>query len=128
VNYYQSHERKIMPYLNFDRLRRYNVARCEEVFHPLHDWSPAEWGVALAGEVGEACNLIKKLRRYDDGTNTVKDPPNAGDCVEFIGDELADVVIYADLLAARLGIDLGKAVKKKFNSVSQRMQWRGGPL
>ena len=34
--------------------------------------------------------------------------------------ELADVVIYADLLAERLGIDLGAAVRTKFNEVSDR--------
>lgn len=34
-------------------------------------------------------------------------------------DELADVIIYADLIAARLGIDLGDAVRRKFNEVSE---------
>lgn len=36
-----------------------------------------------------------------------------------IADELADLVIYADLLAARLCIDLGGSVAKKFNIVSK---------
>ena len=60
----------------------------------------------MAGETGEACNLIKKLRR--------------GEAVrpETIGEEIADVVIYADLLAARLGLDLGECVRAKFNLVS----------
>jgi NTP pyrophosphatase (non-canonical NTP hydrolase) len=62
----------------------------------------------MAGECGEVCNLIKKLRR--------------GESVPLIeiGDELADVVIYCDLLAARLKIDLGDAVVRKFNEVSDR--------
>ena len=36
-------------------------------------------------------------------------------------DELADVVCYLDLLAFRLGIDLGEAVRDKFNRVSERV-------
>lgn len=61
----------------------------------------------MAGECGEACNLIKKLRRGEDVPT------------EDIAFELADLVIYADLLAERLGIDLGAAVRAKFNFVSE---------
>lgn len=95
--------------LSFDELRVANVTRCEASFHPVADWSPTDWACAMAGEVGEACNLVKKLRRGE--------PIPLAD----IGDELADVVAYLDLLAARLGIDLGGAVARKFNSVSQRV-------
>ncbi len=35
--------------------------------------------------------------------------------------ELADIQIYLDILAFRLGINLGKAVIKKFNEVSERI-------
>ena len=108
--------------LSFDELRISNVVRCEQVFHPLHDWSPADWATALAGEVGEACNAVKKLRRCSDGTNTPKDPATTKDCVNLIAEELADTVIYADLLAARLGINLSNAVRDKFNIVSDRMK------
>lgn len=94
--------------LSFDELRYTNIGRCEQLFHKLFDWSPTDWACAMAGECGEACNLIKKSRRgelvaYDD-----------------VADELADVVMYADLLAARLGINLGEAVRKKFNEVSDK--------
>lgn len=92
--------------LDFDRLRRTNVARCEEVFHKLDEWSPTDWGCAAAGEMGEACNLLKKLRRGEDVP------------LQEIANELADVVAYIDLLAARLYIDLGEAVASKFNQVS----------
>jgi hypothetical protein len=37
------------------------------------------------------------------------------------GNAMADVVTYADLLAARFGIDLGLAVAAKFNEVSERV-------
>ena len=102
-------------------LRLANVKRCEEVFHPLNDWSPTDWACAMAGEAGEACNAVKKLRRLADGTNTAKDPQTEAECLKAIGAELADTVIYVDLLAARLGLDLSIEVKDKFNEVSRRM-------
>lgn len=92
--------------LTFEQLRTKNVARCEDAFYPLDDWSPTDWATALAGECGETCNLIKKMRRGDD-------VPLAD-----VAEEIADVIIQADLLAARLGIDLGQAVRDKFNAVS----------
>lgn len=108
--------------MNLRELRTANVARCEQVFHPIQSWTPTDWACAMAGEAGEACNAVKKLRRMDDGTNTAKDPQTRGECVEIISKEIADLIIYADLLAARLGIDLSAAVKSKFNEVSDRMK------
>lgn len=94
--------------LTFEQLRDANVRRCEQAFHPVNDWSLTDWATALAGEVGEACNLIKKRRRGEEIPT------------EAIAEELADVVMYLDLLAARLGIDLEAAVRAKFNVVSDR--------
>lgn len=95
--------------LTFWELRLANVRRCDESFHPVEDWSPTDWACAAAGEMGEACNLIKKLRRGE--------PIERDD----IGDEIADTVIYLDLLADRLGISLAAAIKRKFNVVSDRV-------
>jgi NTP pyrophosphatase (non-canonical NTP hydrolase) len=108
--------------LSFDRLREANVRRCEEVFHPLDAWSPTDWATAFAGEAGEACNVVKKLRRLD-GADSALDTELKRECLRrAIGEELADAVIYADLLAARLGIDLGEAVRLKFNIVSAKRE------
>ena len=95
--------------LMFAQLRTANLKRCEESFRPLHDWSPTDWGCALAGEAGEACNLLKKMLRGEDIP------------LEDVAKELGDIVTYTDLLAARLGIDLGAAVMSKFNVVSKRV-------
>jgi len=65
----------------------------------------------MAGECGEACNVVKKIDR--DGWSE--------DLQLKLAKELADVVTYADLLAARFGIDLGQAVAMKFNEVSERV-------
>lgn len=106
--------------LSFERLREVNVKRCEDVFHPLADWSPTDWATAMAGECGEACNEVKKLRRLD-GADSVKDNHiHRMELRQKIGKELADLVIYADLLAARLDISLGDSVVSKFNEVSDR--------
>jgi NTP pyrophosphatase (non-canonical NTP hydrolase) len=94
--------------LNFHDLRIANVKRTAQAFHPVEHWSPTDWATAMAGECGEACNKIKKLRR--------------GEIIapEEIAHELADMIIYADLLAARLGINLEQAIIQKFNMVSDR--------
>jgi NTP pyrophosphatase (non-canonical NTP hydrolase) len=105
--------------LDFDELRKKNVSRCNSVFHSLESWTPTDWATAFAGEAGEACNAVKKLKRFETKKNTAKDPQTEDECIGLIGLELADTIIYADLLAARLGIDLGEMVRLKFNKVSE---------
>lgn len=97
--------------LTFDRLRKTNIKRCEKVFHKLNQWSLSEWSNAMAGEVGEACNVTKKILRGDKPFVEYKTD---------LAKEIADVICYADLLAAAAGIDLGQAVIEKFNEVSDR--------
>jgi NTP pyrophosphatase (non-canonical NTP hydrolase) len=106
--------------LTFDDLAAADLVRCDVSFGGLDKWSPTDWGCALAGEVGELCNFLKKLLRLQ--TNPDWSPKDVNlDLLGSIAGELADVVIYADLLAQRLGIDLGKAVVAKFNEVSERV-------
>lgn len=98
--------------LTFERLRTVGYARAIGPFkhdEGLTDWSPAEWSNAMAGECGEACNMTKKMLR--DGSENVD--------MEEMGHEIADVVIYADLLATRLGFKLEDLIVKKFNKVSE---------
>ena len=121
--------------LTFDKLRATNVKRCNTAFaHKLEDWSLSDWACAMAGEAGEACDVVKKIRRGDEKLNDLLPSGDAlaGEqvlahddlLVEGVRDdlakELADVVCYCDLLAARAGIDLGEAVRQKFNEVSDR--------
>jgi hypothetical protein len=53
--------------LDFDVLRRQNVARCKESFQPIDAWSSSDWAIAMMGEAGEACNALKKYKRLSDG-------------------------------------------------------------
>jgi len=90
--------------------------RCQDAFFPVEDWTLSDWSNALAGEAGEACNIIKKVRRGDFISTTHLNVEARG----LLADELADVFIYLNLLAARAGIDLGAAIVKKFNEVSDK--------
>lgn len=94
--------------LSFRRLSRANRQRCEENQLPEEDWTPSDWATILAGQTGDACNLIAKMRRGDKVD------------VNDIGRELADIVICADLLASRLGLDIEKCLVQKFNETSAR--------
>ena len=109
--------------LSFDALREANVRRCEDAFHPVSDWSLTDWATAAAGELGEACNVIKKMRRFEGSHNdpALNIDPSSDAGQKALAYEIADTVIYLDLLAARAGIDLGRAVCEKFNIVSERV-------
>ncbi len=72
-------------------------------------------GNEMAGEVGEACNVIKKLDRDRLGI------AGSRATVAQLAEELADVVICADLIAMAAGIDLDAAVADKFNATSEKV-------
>jgi len=104
--------------LGFNKLRKVNVARCS-TWHGKDSerWSLADWSNATCGEVGELANVIKKIRRHETNAVNEGDPPR-WKLEEMAAEELADVVIYCDLLAHELGVNLAEAVTKKFNKVS----------
>lgn len=112
--------------LTFNALRDANVARLPTFKNkhgePAHtepdgsDWSPAQWFQAMIGEAGEYANLRKKFERGDISQEEFN---------REAAKELADIQIYLDLLAFRLGINLSGAVIAKFNEVSLRV---GSPI
>jgi NTP pyrophosphatase (non-canonical NTP hydrolase) len=99
--------------LLFLQLREANAERQRE-------WDPSDQitlsyrGNELAGETGEACNVIKKLERERIGIR------GSRATLLELADELADIVICADLIAMAEGIDLGEAVQRKFNATSEK--------
>jgi NTP pyrophosphatase (non-canonical NTP hydrolase) len=107
--------------LSFQRMRETNARRCIR-WHPggIEEWSVSDWGVAMAGEAGDVCDAIKKLRRIETGAENKSDIQTVEQAHEAIGIELADTVLYCDLLAQRLGINLDEFIKRKFNSVSEK--------
>ena len=58
--------------------------------------------------------MIKKLERERYGIR------GSRDTIEHLAEELADVIICVDLIAASMGIDLNAAVIQKFNATSEK--------
>ena len=119
--------------LTFEQLREANVNRCREVFHDIDRWSIAEWANATGGEMGEAIevlgkilsflNTAKKLKRIEDADasgDLVEDHKKATELAEQLGNEVADIVIYSDLLLAKCHLSLQQFIINKFNEVSEK--------
>ncbi len=108
--------------LTFNVLREANVRRLPQYKNakgePAHekedgsDWSLNDWLTAVVGELGEAANVLKKVRRGDFTLSEARPK---------LANEFADVVTYLDILAKQCGIDLGNATIDKFNAVSNRV-------
>jgi len=122
--------------LTYQALRIANRARMPlfknatgETKHSERDWTVSDWALATAGETGElaevllhytlmsmalgkAENIMKKMRRQDFDVRSAKNE---------VADELADVAIYLDMLADKLGIDLGEAIMHKWNKKSRQL-------
>jgi NTP pyrophosphatase (non-canonical NTP hydrolase) len=103
----------------FDYLEEQNIKRCESSAgfgHAIKSWSIAEWTNAAAGEMGEACNIAKKILRFRDGVAGNK--KSEEEYRKDLAAEFADVIIYLSLAAAHQNIDLGEAVIDAFNNKS----------
>ena len=74
-------------------------------------------GLELGGEVGEAQNVMKKLDRW---TQDIPGKINPGTGVPMLAEELADVIICVDMIAAIYDIDLVESVVDKFNKTSDK--------
>jgi NTP pyrophosphatase (non-canonical NTP hydrolase) len=108
--------------LTFNTLRGANKARLPEfrnnkgeIAHQKEDgsdWNLNDWMVAVTGELGEAANVLKKIRRGDLSLEEAKPK---------LIQEFADVVIYLDLLSSQAGINLGEAVMDTFNTKSEKV-------
>lgn len=102
-----------MAELSFRKLREVSQARQREWYgDKMGSITLSYRGNELAGEVGEACNIIKKIEREQMGVGGSRATP------EQLAEELGDVVLCVELIAAQLGIDLAAAVISKFNKTS----------
>ncbi len=96
--------------LNRDRCRRWHA--------DADDWSGADWSNAMCGEAGEAANIVKKLRRHETSTGTAYNTPQRAELLPKLGEEIADTILYALLLAEHYDVDVIPALCDKFNRVS----------
>lgn len=102
--------------LDIEYFTELNNERCEESFFPVDSWSITDWGCALAGEVGELCNYLKKIRRNESTGITWSDIPE-----DAVKKEIGDIFAYLNLICIKLGINMEDAIIDKFNEVSDRV-------
>jgi NTP pyrophosphatase (non-canonical NTP hydrolase) len=102
-----------------------NRERCESpngFHHRLDSWSLSDWMTAVTGELGEAANVVKKLNRVRDDIPGNTETPEV--LWEKLADELADTVIYLDLLAQAAGFDLEEIRERKFQKTSDKLGYK----
>lgn len=85
----------------------------QSAFPTCKDWSFVDWSNAIAGEVGELCNQVKKFKRSE------------GEEIYFdnMREEIADVICYCIILADKMNLDLNVVLRKKINKVSKKMDY-----
>ena len=107
--------------LTLGTIRDVNSERCD-LWHPpdSEPWLGVDWSNAMAGEAGEACNVVKKLRRLETGAVHRDQEQDRAALIEELADECADVLLYVDLLARHFDIDLSHAVISKFDRTSEK--------
>lgn len=100
-----------MSEVTFAQFQAENARRCEELFHPVKSWPIQNWALAIAGESGELCNLVKKIIR---GDFTLEEKR------QELLEELADIVTYCDLAFTALDARTDVEVLAKFVKVTAR--------
>lgn len=96
-----------------------NRQRCERWHEGMEPWIGSDWSNALAGEVGEACNVVKKLRRLETGARGRQSELERDGLLDALALEMADSYLYWDLLGHHFDIDLPLAIQTKFNRTSR---------
>lgn len=98
----------------YKSLREANIER-NKLWDPKNKIDGTYRGNELAGEVGEACNKVKKLEREKLGL------PGSRTSIHELAGELGDAQICLDLLAMHYGIDLKMITAKVFNEKSDEL-------
>lgn len=112
--------RLVLP-LTLDELAEANEKR-NDVYPGGEYCTLAFRGLEMAGEVGEACNKVKKLIRAQYGIAGNKEGVEA--YLAGAIEEMADAIITVDLLRMQIEkdmgvkVDLSDAVREKFNKTS----------
>lgn len=103
--------------VTFNVLRGANDRRQQE--WPGNDKADTAFrALEVAGEAGELCEAVKKFLRAERGIKGSTATP------EEIAAEMGDLLVSLDLLASSLGINLGEAVRLKFNATSEKYGMR----
>jgi NTP pyrophosphatase (non-canonical NTP hydrolase) len=102
------------PVVYYEKLEDANIAR-EAEWDSEGKLDMSFLGNAAAGEMGEVCNIIKKLERERLGL------AGSRSTIAALAKELADVAIYTSLIAIKARINLDRAVMEKFNETSHKL-------
>jgi len=103
--------------VTFNVLRRANVNRQKE--WPGNEHADVAFrAIELAGEAGEVAEAVKKFLRAERGIK------GSTATKEDVAAEMGDLLVSLDLLANQMGIDLGEAVRRKFNMTSEKYGMR----
>lgn len=103
--------------ITFNVLRQANQNRQKE--WPGNEHADTAFrALEVAGEAGEVAEAIKKLLRAQRGIK------GSTATVEDVAAEMGDLLVSLDLLADSLGINLGHAVRAKFNATSEKYGMR----
>lgn len=105
--------------MTFEKFQALNARRELEAqkYEKCRSWGIAQWTLALAGEVGELANFVKKIER---GDYSDKDPYVR----KQIAKELADIITYADLIYTKLEMQTEVELMDKFEEINQRIGWK----
>lgn len=98
-----------------NELRRLNIERQKE-WDPENKATLSFKGLEFAGEAGELASKIKKLARKIEFDFVGSDYD-----MTDIENEVGDVLITLDLVCQKMGIDIEKVTKKKFNATSDKV-------
>lgn len=116
--------------IKLDQFEALNLQRCRR-WHKgpqgIDEWSITDWFTAMTGELGEAANAVKKLRRVqgnlaniNDGDRQLSDVAEAAKKAQH---ELADTFIYMVIAAHQLtkmgAPEFGAAIRYAFNQKSR---------
>ena len=111
--------------LDLTKFREINVQRAKYGFKCYDNQPITYWTTALAGEVGELCNMVKKIQRVELGGVDGGSSYTAKDITpDMLKDEIGGIAIYLDLLASLLGISLEDAIIETFNNKSTQLGFK----
>ena len=110
--------------MDLSAFREMNVQRARDGFRCYDNQPLTYWTTALAGEVGELCNMVKKMQRVERGGVDGGSSYKASDITrEMLKEEIGGIAIYLDLLASLMGIGLEEAIADTFNRKSEQLDF-----
>lgn len=111
--------------LDLQKFRDLNAQRAVEGFKTYKNVPITYWTTALAGEIGELCNMVKKMERVANGGIDGGSSYTAASITkEMLKEEIGGIGIYLDLLAGLLDISLEDAIIETFNSKSEKYKFK----